>query len=157
MEQDKVDLSLVKSVRDYNKPNPIEVDNPLRATLIQHPKPVQHIFSHIKKRYLPIYLVLEGGSAPPSLKPFIPSASKKEMKKKKASKKRKSSSKGVIEISDDEEEEENGEEIDGSLGAKGELKWVPEDDLEGYMYALTYLDAMSVTNTNFFQSWDLYI
>jgi hypothetical protein len=113
-----IDLSLAKSARKFKESS--NEDSNLRATLLRHAKAVQHTFSHIKKTYLPIYLVLDGGEFPPTLRPYTASA--KVITRGRKSKKRKVRSK-------DNEVSSEGEPEKGV----GELKWVAEENLDEHM------------------------
>jgi hypothetical protein len=113
-----IDIASVRTALKFKAAASSRDPDTLTATLLRHTKPVQHTFSHIKKTYLPIYLVLEGGEAPPILphctKPVI--MGKGTIRKKK---KRKSDS--------DDSEDEVTEKV------VGVLKWVPEEKLEEHM------------------------
>lgn len=110
-----------------------EDDTLLKATLLRHADPVQHTFSHIKKKYCPIYLVLEGGEQPPGLRAYVGrTKAKREIAKKRKTKRRKVD-KGVIEISSGEEEAEDEDEVGGKERIVGELKWVSEEKMDEHM------------------------
>jgi hypothetical protein len=113
-----VDLSLAKTALKFKESS--NNNSLLRATLLRHAKAVQHTFSHIKKTYLPIYMVLEGGEQPPALRPYIASSKIKAQGHK--SKKRKVKPEDSDVSSDGEPEK-----------VLGELKWVAEENLEEHM------------------------
>ncbi|KZT41603.1 DNA glycosylase [Sistotremastrum suecicum HHB10207 ss-3] len=99
----------------------------LKLVHVEHARPVTHVFSHIRKTYRPIWVILEGGSVPPNLKPVSSSSMTMTKKKKKPTKKRK-----VLEDSDDEisESEAIEEKVSEERSQKIELKWVKAEDVE---------------------------
>ena len=91
----------------------IETDSErqIRATQLQHADPVPHVFSHIKKTYKPIHVVLEGGLSKPNLTLISPNYLGPPSKKGSESRKGNPSSLRVV----------------------GELKWVAMEEMEDMM------------------------
>lgn len=92
---------------------------------IEHAPSVLHVFSHVRKTYRPIWVVLEGGSEPPQLAPTPPPAStpSKKVAKKKVKKRK------VKQDTDDESDNEP-EVLEDNAAERIELKWVKAEDVE---------------------------
>ncbi|KZS97152.1 DNA glycosylase [Sistotremastrum niveocremeum HHB9708] len=117
----------VGEVSDVTSPTESLPQGSLKLVHVEHAPPVTHVFSHIRKTYRPIWVILEGGSEPPHLKPMSCPSMTKPKTKRKSTKKRK-----VLEDSDDEfsESELVEEKVNEERSQKIELKWVKAEEVE---------------------------